>query len=60
MNGTTKKKQRPNLIEFEGKTTKEIMAILRGDDIRIKTDLKDWTGSPPFHLDKNFDKKKEK
>ncbi len=29
-----------------------IAAFLCGDDIRSKDDLRDWTGSPPFHLDK--------
>jgi hypothetical protein len=28
-------------------------AWLAGDDIRTKTDLRDWTGSLPFHLDKS-------
>lgn len=30
-----------------------MMAYVFGDDIRSKTDLKDWTGSFPFHLDKS-------
>ena len=29
------------------------MAIMRGDDIRTKGDLRDWTGSPTFHLDQS-------
>ena len=27
-------------------------AWIAGEDVRTKTDLKDWTGSYPFHLDK--------
>jgi hypothetical protein len=30
---------------------KRCLAFLNGDDIRTKTDLKDWTGCPPMHLD---------
>lgn len=30
---------------------KRSMAMIAGEDIRTKTDLKDWTGSLPFHLD---------
>ena len=30
-----------------------LMAIMRGDDIRTKGDLRDWTGSPTFHLDQS-------
>lgn len=26
---------------------------LIGDDVRVKTDLQDWTGSGPMHLDKS-------
>jgi hypothetical protein len=27
-----------------------IAAWIAGEDVRVKTDLKDWTGSPTFHL----------
>ncbi len=30
---------------------KRLNAFISGDDIRTKTDLRDWTGSFPFHLD---------
>ena len=32
--------------------SKRVERWRRGDDVRTKTDLKDWTGSPPFHLNK--------
>ena len=41
-----------NTDAIEDMTTPEIMAMLRGDDIRTKGDLRDWTGSLPFHLSK--------
>ena len=31
---------------------RRVMAWLRGDDIRVKADLQDWTGSLPFHLNR--------
>ena len=39
-----------NTKPIEDMTTPEIMAMLRGDDVRSKGDLRDWTGSLPFHL----------
>ncbi len=30
---------------------KRIADFISGADVRTKTDLVDWTGSPPFHLD---------
>lgn len=30
--------------------TRAVLAMLRGGDIRTKGDLRDWTGSPTFHL----------
>jgi hypothetical protein len=32
---------------------RRVVAILAGDDVRTKTDLRDWTGSFPFHLDRS-------
>lgn len=37
--------------ESERDYERRIAAFLRGDDVRTKTDLVDWTGCPPFHLD---------
>lgn len=52
-NSMAKRKQLPKYTDFlPGTTVKEIMGWLRGDDVRSKTDLRDWTGSPPFHLNR--------
>lgn len=53
-------KQQPTVVELppqlEGESDKayekRLMAFLVGEDVRTKTDLRDWTGSLPFHLDK--------
>jgi hypothetical protein len=29
-----------------------VVAWISGDDVRTKTDLRDWTGSLPFHLNR--------
>jgi hypothetical protein len=45
------KKQLPKYMDFPpGTTIKDIMAWIRDDNVRSKTDLRDWTGSPKFHL----------
>lgn len=31
---------------------KRLMAWISGDDVRTRTDLRDWTGSGPMHLNK--------
>lgn len=44
-------KQRPRYADFpEGTTVKQLMDWIRGNDVRSKTDLRDWTGCPPMHL----------
>lgn len=30
---------------------RRFLAWVNGDDVRTKTDLRDWTGSGPMHLD---------
>ena len=46
----------PILKRIPGESSKShyhrVMAFIRGDDVRSRTDLRDWTGSPPFHLDR--------
>ena len=32
---------------------RKITAMCRGDDVRSKTDLNNWTGSPTFHIDRS-------
>ena len=46
-------KRLPN--ESDRAYEKRVMAFIHGEDVRTKTDLRDWTGSFPFHLDKPFD-----
>ena len=41
-----------NTEAIEDMTTAEVRAMLCGDDIRSKGDLREWTGSLPFHLSK--------
>jgi hypothetical protein len=49
----SKRKQLPKYSDFPpGTTVKDIMAFIRGDDVRTKTDLHGWTGSPTFHLNR--------
>lgn len=48
-------KQRPTLPKkAPGESWRDYEARIkawgRGNDVRTKADLKDWTGSPPFHL----------
>ena len=31
---------------------RRLSAFVRGDDVRSKVDLREWTGSMPFHLNK--------
>jgi hypothetical protein len=38
--------------ETEGDHYLRVVAWLNGDDVRTKTDLRDWTGSMPFHLNR--------
>lgn len=53
------KKQAPTITrtpaqmpgESEKAYMKRLMAFIRGDDVRTKVDLREWTGAPPFHLD---------
>lgn len=40
-------------------SVKDILSALRGDDIRSKTDMKDWKSSPTFSLDKSPPIKKQ-
>lgn len=47
--GTVPKK-RPD--ETDEAYALRLVAWSNGEDIRSKTDLKDWTGSFPFHLNK--------
>lgn len=45
-----------HLARRKGETDKDHLRRIRdfvsGADVRTKTDLVDWTGSPPFHLDR--------
>ena len=36
---------------------RKVSAFLFGEDVRTKTDLCDWTGSLPFHLNRESEKK---
>jgi hypothetical protein len=53
-------KQAPTLVslpermpgEDEDAYWKRVRAVLTGDDVRSKADLRDWTGSFPFHLNR--------
>jgi hypothetical protein len=31
---------------------RRLAAFLAGEDVRTRTDLRDWTGSLPFHLNR--------
>lgn len=53
-----KPRQQPKYRDFPpGTTIRDIMNWLRDDHIRTKCDLRDWTGSPTFHLNKETEKK---
>jgi hypothetical protein len=38
--------------ESEKDYSRRLADWVRGEDVRTKTDLRGWTGCPPFHLDK--------
>ncbi len=52
-------RQQPTVVELPQQKpgesdrvyNKRVLAFIHGDDIRTKVDLRDWTGSLPFHLD---------
>lgn len=54
------KRQAPTITNLpdrkEGETDKayerRIAAFLSGGDVRSKVDNREWTGSPPFHLNR--------
>lgn len=45
--------QRPG--ESDKAYARRLAAFLAGDDVRSKADNRDWTGSPPFHLNREDD-----
>ena len=38
--------------ESDREYARRLSRWLAGDDIRSKADMREWTGSPPFHLSK--------
>jgi hypothetical protein len=56
-------KQAPTITDFPPKLSgetekaywKRVEEAMCGDNIRSRADLKEWTGSPPFHLGSNKD-----
>jgi hypothetical protein len=38
--------------ESDEKYYRRVRNWLNGEDVRTKVDLRDWTGSPPFHLNR--------
>lgn len=54
------RKQKPTVTDLPAQLpgesdrayNKRVMAFLHGEDVRTRTDLRDWTGSFPFHLDR--------
>ncbi len=43
-------KQKPG--ETDRDYERRLFRWITGDDIRSKADMREWTGSPPFHLNK--------